>query len=483
MNILTVDDEYYSRAGIMDMLKEAGDEHKLYEAGNAHDAIELCRSFHIDVVITDIRMPDMDGLEMIETLVPQHPDMMFVIISGYDDFSYAQKALRIGAVDFILKPIGVEELQNTVNKLCTMKQEKKHDNSIFAEKYLLSMIQGSYYDREIMNSFYGESPVNALLFDCLDSLEEHDAFDLDAELALVLQQENYLIISPGGNMIFATGVARETEQIAEKINTVLAKTAKPILGAACTVKSYSGLFAAYNNLLNILEPWQYIQSNILLEAKINPKITFAQEDLDKQIVQTQVAMQSGHRKKMLEQADNLFKYFEHSFCAPEIVYHTLLSLQVFIKEYIKKQNLGKVASMHHFSSLRLSLKELHQEFMLLLVRCSNLMASKIDSHDNAISEAIRYINDHYTENVSLSEIAGKVHLNTSYLSRKIKEQTSLGFTKYLLKLRMEHAIELLKDNYSVTQVADLVGYQDYRQFSQQFKEYSGQNPSKFAKKQ
>lgn len=125
MKILIVDDEYYVREGMQAILQDLPEPKTLLTADNGLQALEICQAESIDILITDIRMPGMDGLEMAQTLrnLDIHPVVM--IVSGFDDFAYAQSAIRLGVVDFLLKPIQPEDFLQKVSALC-QRRRKDH---------------------------------------------------------------------------------------------------------------------------------------------------------------------------------------------------------------------------------------------------------------------------------------------------------------------------------------------------------------------
>jgi len=105
-------------------------------------------------------------------------------------------------------------------------------------------------------------------------------------------------------------------------------------------------------------------------------------------------------------------------------------------------------------------------------------------YEDAMEDALNYIKEHFYENISLNDVAKVAFLNESYLCRKIKKVLGISFVEYLTKLRMEKALEYLKNpNIKITEIAHKVGYQDYRYFSQKFKEHTGYLPSEWKEKQ
>ena len=119
--VLLADDEYYLRQSLLRCFEELGsdDFHVIAEAENGEDALSIMQKTDVELVITDIRMPVMDGLELTRKIQVQYPKVLSVILTGYPDFEYAQKALRYGAFDYLLKPVTTEALEDLLSRART----------------------------------------------------------------------------------------------------------------------------------------------------------------------------------------------------------------------------------------------------------------------------------------------------------------------------------------------------------------------------
>ena len=117
--VLLADDEFFVRKGLLRRFEEMqGDDFRVIaEAENGQDALSLLEKHDIQLVITDIRMPVMDGLELTRNIKERYPDLLTVILTGYPDFEYAQKALRYGAFDYLVKPVSEEALDNLLTRV------------------------------------------------------------------------------------------------------------------------------------------------------------------------------------------------------------------------------------------------------------------------------------------------------------------------------------------------------------------------------
>ena len=123
--VLIADDEKIEREGIKFLLSQEEGEFEIHEASNGKQALNILRSQEIDFLLTDIKMPHMDGLELAGKVSQENPELQIVIFSGYSDFSFAQAAMRYGVKDYVLKPVDPDTFHNTINKVKYQEQAEK----------------------------------------------------------------------------------------------------------------------------------------------------------------------------------------------------------------------------------------------------------------------------------------------------------------------------------------------------------------------
>jgi two-component system response regulator YesN len=149
IRILIVDDEKIERNGIRFLLKQIGIEAELYEAANGVKAMELLERQEVDLLLTDIRMPFMDGLALIQNVAEQYKGIKIIIFSGYGEFEYAKRAMTYNVNNYILKPVDPKEFEHTMRKVIKEIEDEKAEREIqeegiqFVREYiLLSLING-----------------------------------------------------------------------------------------------------------------------------------------------------------------------------------------------------------------------------------------------------------------------------------------------------------------------------------------------------
>ena len=123
--ILIADDEKIERAGIRFLLDQMGQEFEIFEAVNGKEALEWLEQNQADILITDVKMPFMNGIELLEQVTKRCPDMKKVIFSGYGEFEYARQAMRFGVEEYILKPVDPEEFKRVMEKAASIWQKTR----------------------------------------------------------------------------------------------------------------------------------------------------------------------------------------------------------------------------------------------------------------------------------------------------------------------------------------------------------------------
>lgn len=386
MNVLIADDESVIREGIQRTLASRFPEDRTFLAANAEEAIEILRANRIDVALTDILMPGMTGLELMKLSRSSYPGIRWVVISAYSEFAYAQEAVRLGARDYMLKPIGKETLVEMMEKLrgeIALEKEATEE----AEQLRLNR----KYVREAVFKRWS-SGLDIGRFDMKPLMESYPSFhlimvkmDTDKEVKL----EHFMIENVLGELIDRYGSG-----------FVTVHDSKSLLGLVTLGEGFG------------------------LDALL--------EEVRKHLV------------KVLR--------------VPFQVMHSPLIEDI-------QQVPGEVRRMRQASTT--------QDY-----------EHAATGGDRLIELALQYIRTHYHDfDLSLEKVAAVVYLNPVYFSQLFKQKTGSGFKEYVIQLRLEQAKQLLQNpKLKLADVAERIGYQDIRHFSQLFRKRYGETPSEFRSK-
>ncbi len=530
--VLIIDDESIIRKGIKNIINwKQLDCEVCADASDGIEGIELIKKHLPEIIITDIRMPGLDGLSMIKQVKGIVPYSKIIILTGYRDFDYVQEAIKCGAFDFLLKPSKIEELTavltravNDINdqkirhmEIDRFKQLFEQSIPILREKLLYDIIYGlntnefeilekmrlfsiniqnfvlvvmeNDYDEKSNSSQYDK---HLYQFGIVNSFEEIFAEKYEV-LSIMLNSSRvgFIIQKPDRKELDIVEVSEKCGYLQEVINNGF--------GFTVTIAVSSGgvspleLPEKLKECLGSLEYKSYMGNNSIIQySDLNS--FFRYEDysiLDKYQKQLLESIKSGNEGLVRVATQNIARYVTANKININYMknfYYTTLSsinnirISVSAIEVDKKHEEGKdIASL-----LKLIEKsESADELNLLLEDVAVRIAEKVNNFNNKsikliLRKAIDYIQEHYNEQVTLNEVAENIYVSTFYISRMFKKELGKSFVDYLNDVRIEKSKELLKDvKYKTYEVAEIVGISDPHYFSKLFKKYSGMTPSEY----
>ena len=409
--IMLVDDEEEVRSAILKKLDwKALGFSEVMDAENGEDALEKMERFTPDVLLTDIRMPYMDGLTLCERVRKTYPSMKLLIFSGFDEFEYAKQAIRLNVTEYILKPVNLKELSDILKRVA-------------------------------------------------DGLDE----EIRERRSVTLLENNYRSAMPILRQVFLSNLIRggvTEEEIAGKTGEYgidLAGARKWVVAAAEIEKGQGdgelGLISVQRFLEDSLksyyrlEVFRSMEDRLCLIAAIDEKNT--QTDLIsllnelcrecRRILGRTVTMGVGHSCLKLSDADH--------------AYQTALE----------------------------ALRCKGDQLTGTAIYISDMQLENENASSKAVADAKAYIAEHYHEpDLSVDVICRHLHVSPNYFSTIFRRETGKTYTAYLTQLRMEKAVELLKNTQLKTfAIATQVGYQEQNYFSYVFKKTYGVSPSKY----
>lgn len=429
-------------------------------ASTGTEAYKKALEHQIDILITDIQMTGMDGLSLCEKLTEHLPSLQIIIISAYSDFSYAQRAIRLHVIGYCLKPLDSRELTGLIKSaLHNLKQ-----NITLHGDELLDIIETGDVP-EIRNSLQ-HMGLNYEKYYIAASIHTGNIADsLNANLTIKLGKHKYLYLSskpfqletasqiicyckkPAGIAAFPNAVS--LEHLKEQItNTVIMAfqyfiTGTPILSD----KLIDGPLT--EDLFH------------KLESSFSSK--FALTDLITELKTANVSM--------IFNIKSAYRFYHK-------ILHCPIMKDCFDKDehflYGYEQLITEYTNFNHLLDSLLT---------ALDTTCAKVNTP--DSSELPVSsflQIIKYLNEHFIEDLSLQQLADHFHMNASYISFLIKKETGLTYSQYLTNLRITTAKELLSNpEISLTEVSESVGFHDYFYFIKKFKKSTGVTPGYYQK--
>ena len=516
--VFFVEDEVVTREGIRDNVDwQASGFEFCGEAADGEIALPLLRTLKPDVLITDIKMPFMDGLQLSKIVRERMPGMKIIILSGHDEFEYAQEAINLGVTDYLLKPVTVQKLQTALQKLAQQldrerKEQEKLENlqeqvdenrAALRERLLFKLVVGAVSPTDAIEK--GQLLGVDLIARCylvfimkIELGDRSEQFDYDEYQRVqqvvtdltgknpdifVLKKdfEDIIFIMKGGTPeyleeerdLLLDETRRAIEQTRYKLTVGMGTVQKRI---ADIRQSFMEALAATQNQVgeNKAEPYPAVERTELLKLD-----TLAVENY------LRCGVKDG------------FDEFFNAYIQP--VSETALKSNL-IKDYIfmdvilataKLVNeLGGdvdqvIPELNSIETVLSNVKTLEQ----LREQTHKILSSALDFRDgfsnhqykNLIRQAKEYIGQHYTNpELSLNDVAGQVNLSASHFSVVFSQETCQTFKEYLTELRIKRAKELLRTTaLRSADIAYQVGYNDPHYFSSTFKKNTGLSPIEF----
>ncbi|MGG3470374.1 response regulator [Neobacillus pocheonensis] len=453
----------------------------------AHDGLEAIERLNvhqdIDIVLTDVRMPQKDGLELAAYLADQYPQVRTIIISGYDDFKYAQQAIHLGVKDYLLKPVNVDELLAIVKKLTGEIQEQRNEGRKRFLVNLKNAIYGQVIDSPLNGADHLEEDMDARIYPFITMMKTRRPQEFKAKWVEMV--EDFLnakgltsISMFTNNHTLLTCVVDEhaplsiSEESFEPFLLVRNRTAIPV----------RDLHQTYQTLVEDCKYLPFHTDGKVISPVLEPiretKPEYSSQT-EKEFIQ---AIFQADWDKVKANIDWLFRYFEEMrFFLHEIIPICFDILQKVLSHYqsLFRKELPEVAPSleGEFYSFQ-ALKESFERNLEQIIQSFDL--KKAESKDWMMERAESYIHSYYQKQLKAHEVADYINISPNYFSTLFKQKTGKSFNEYINHLRVEEAKKLLEETpFNVNEIAEQVGYREYKYFVDVFKKMTGYTPTKY----
>lgn len=528
--ITIVDDEIWIREnlkmtiGSLNMPVESID-----FAENGEEALKRIEDDCPDLLITDINMPFMNGIELIKKVRASFPNVVICVLSGYSDFEYVKESLLEGAFDYILKPIGQTNLQSVLTRAIKLIDNKRKEffqlkerneklqmaSSIIFDKELSELIDGDEIKnvQSINNTRLAETELNFAKFnlvliktDSINNIKKrlrlNNSNIVTSNIKNIISNivdDDYSIVFNNTyvpNEFIAVVIDKDSMDISRKCDLAIIEL-NNYTGCYVSIAVSSNQFSlenirqAYNETLIAMMTRRFRQGNYKIDATEVERIPLTQcltSEMENQII---YALQNNN-KKMLRSIIN-----------------EQLRLQDFDKKGVlffeAKQTIDKIAWLivNYSNSNKTPTDILEIETLLEMLNSSiekyelpeviSILEQIIDgafsesdcycpndSIKKIVESVKKYINENYFEDLSLTSLAKQFLVDRSYLSKAFKHETGENLMPYIAKKRIDKAKELIVDSSAtLTDISSLVGYDDYAYFNRVFRKITGKSPREF----
>lgn len=531
--LLLVDDEDEVRQGIVKKIKweEYGFELS-GEARNGREALEIAEKVMPDVVITDIKMPFMDGIQLSEELRKSIAAVKIVILTGFDEFEYAQKAVNLKVTEYVLKPVSSEDLINILLKLKAQLDDeiaKREDMELLKTHYIKSLpvlkekffsslitsriekdeiyekcsnygidLKGEYFTVAVIriqdnilkhnHKYHTTEEAELIIYSVLNVVNEigdmhniHNIFIHDDNIVLIIssQEEKYKTLS-----VVVLSILEEIRQSVEKYLNL-----EITIGLGTIVNDISMISDSWMNAVSALDYSLILGSNRIIwiediEPGSKDKIVF-----DKSMEhELESSIKVGTEKEVIETIDKMFCKLTDTKASFKDCQIYLLEMLTAILKAAQSSNIDLTSvfgvdynlfmDIYRFKDLR-HIEGWFKEVSLKIM--NYIMEERKDTCQLIVEKAKEYISRNYSESdINIIDLCNYLHISQTYFSLIFKKETKMTFINYLTAIRMDEAKRLLKTtDMKNFEVAREVGYSEPNYFSYCFKRYLGMSPSEY----
>lgn len=494
-HLLVVDDEIHERECLRYLIQDAHLSFEVREAENGADALEILQDWPADVILTDIQMPVMGGIEFLREACVLYPEAHIIIFSNYAEFEYAKAAIHLGVENYILKPVVPQELENTLNAAIEQITEKRTVNRLYQTSMLQSALQLSIYGSLNAEALSEELRTQLGSFRRMILLDMPGAY-LEkgyAKLCEALQQQFdrefvSLNLSPQA-LVFL----REEVDDAHALGQSLCARVCESCGVLCSIavsrplSSYGSLREAFSSLEQLMEQRFWNPSEHVFtgtpQQPVTDEVTEETDD-DQLLNRIKDALAARDEERFTQSLNTFFSKYRRQTNQSQIyvkfIFSNLIaSLYPSLPEKEKKN--GK--SMDELISA-LYLQQDISKIIDMVQETARTVAGTFGETGRGLRRelviVLDYIHEHYSQELSVELLASTVFLSPDYLSRIFKKAMGKSLYQYIRQFRMEKASALLLN--TTKKVIDIgieTGYPNYSYFCQSFREYFGTSPDRY----
>ena len=530
--LLIVDDEELDREGLKEQIE--WEEYNVICVGTAKNGFDAIRKFEEldpDIVISDVKMPGMTGLKLVEELRKVKPSIRVAFVSGYDDFEFARTAIRLEACEYILKPVNSEELINAVTH---MVNELKYEDKVREEREMLvqladegallikerllkDIIYGTIKNEQLskIDEFMGESgPINSYTAIRVDvegysaycsEISEEEKFDKLMSVERILKSESIgyfkmelISIEPAKFILLLFSSEELSTQFAEIIRVGCLRLVEKIknsldvivtLAVGNSVNSAEEVYKSYNSCCELMSSKLLIGTGTVItklpakqKENIQSKLFYnIAEEISKSV-----------RNSDFDRLRYLYDYLFYNIESVEL-YSSVHVQDIFIniisrlKLTLYEMNIteadvfgeeavlwDKLVAFESMSDIKNWLMEIFDTVISYLQQDSGKGNKKV------LDKVKKYVEDNYSKDISLKELAHQLYYSPNHLGFIVKEYTGKGFNEFLIEYRMKKAAELLKNPaLRIYEVAEAVSYRNLTAFNNKFRDIFGVSPKEY----
>lgn len=534
MRLLIAEDELWLRKRLVSTIDWSSyGISEVYEAEDGGEALEIALKEKPDIVITDIRMPELSGIDLMKKLNENSIFSKMIVVSGYDDFEYAQGALRMGAINYLLKPVDEEELLDSVKRCVEELKKEKNKETVFDKQSAASemLMEHIYEDlifetsekrteellqklsrKEIGFPFQSAAVVNMQVREhtfFVNDKVKSDMWSVYQWLRRNLQEDcyecQYLYMRGSQIVLLLFGddlEAKFMERVENWVQLILEALQKELnislfMAAGDVTDDFSGIHRSYEMAQKKIKEKRTEEKRILAlrnqetEQELNTRFDDVYGEYDFKLLIKEI--RNGDSEKAQTELQAILQSSSRRLQSAD-----MMKLQLFYMNFINRIAGACLPECEAYADeLAMQCMTVMRELIYIgsdtivteMWDCLRKFVEKlveVYQENNGkrkhwmIDQVLQYVEENYNTALSTRDIAGRFFMNTSYFSKLFHEQMGCTFSNYLINVRVEKAkMMLTQTNMKLYDIAEAVGYTNVQYFSTIFKEKEGLTPSAF----
>ncbi|SFL45759.1 two-component system, response regulator YesN [Gracilibacillus orientalis] len=496
LKMLIVDDEPLICQGLSNTIPwEEIDIDIVGSANNGKKALEIIQQEPVDIVITDVYMPEMDGIHLSKALAEGFPEVTIIMISGYEEFEYARQAIRIGVEDYLLKPVDIDELFALIKDVKQQIEKTRKEEQDQQETMLTNYLSQQVFD--LPDSY---------------NLEEKIKMQAYSFRLLMIERKNYMAVCSKDTEMELANHLKEVIAPCELSSICIETHENQLVVFLYDQQDVSNdninqfitvITEAFDNQVSLAISSSYhdLHHVSLLYQELNQRLSFYRGsakqvitdkenmpsekhfDVDKQIVDSiSNAVFQQDKLEVDKVVNQLFIDLEQN----QLTLVQIKGVAIFLLNSIKERGqastfenleftLGQELDLLIYNSIDALQAVLSDDLELMI----NFLQHSSENHW-IIQHAKQYIEKNYQKDIKAVEVAEEHYITPNYFSMLFKQETGYSYSEYLNTIRINKAKELLTGTSNkVFEIAEYVGYREYKYFVQVFKNYAGITPTQF----
>lgn len=477
---------------------------RTYIATGARQAFDIIRREEPQILITDIDMPEEDGVALIQQIRQCGIEIRIIVLSGYDRFDYARETFKLGIDDYLLKPVDKDEIKKALGKAILSieredlakaeQQQVKHLkerlsmesslNGLFTNPSMPEELKEDAY--KLLDQIFGPAFLHVWIFlfrkPCQGKLRETmEEYLGNCRIHYYYDHTGNLVILHGSAQpVTIPNLKNQVEELVKRLEDIcstpmIAAISEGESGSRCFPKLYRQAENAAEYIL------LYSSDKVIAFSDIKNRSTL-RAPFNEELNRIRRLFVKSDGEQLSHTIDSLFardSFFDASIETVRWLYYKVVNIlfEILKENGIETDELyfKDFRQFNELNDIRVSLKNLSFELLHII--------QEKKKEKGVVNIVVNYVRDHMDRDIDMAFVANLVSMNYYYFSRAFKEAMGMNFTDYILQVRMEEAKKLLTSNSDmIVEISNRVGYANPKHFARAFKNYTGMTPQEYRRK-